>query len=129
VRESTHGERGSIVPLLAKSNGDAVTNSLLRRDSDDKEQGLKPDVYPLKKQSTQDTKISSSARTSRSDDGSTSPQSIIPTKGQKGDIGKCMDFDLNYSSGRRFCGMYLPTMSTAFDPTSAEDLYQRYVFR
>ena len=70
-----NGTSGPVIPLLAKSNGDAVTNLLLRRDSDEKEQNLKPDTFPLKKQSTQDTNRSkSSARTSRSDDAESTPQ-------------------------------------------------------
>ncbi len=54
------------------------------------------------------------------------PQSIIPTKGQKGPELERLyeDFDLKYTSGRRFCGVYLPTIGTSFDPKSAEDLYQ-----
>ena len=52
------------------------------------------------------------------------PRSIIPTKGEKVELEKLEGFDLKYTSGRRFCGIYTPTMSTAFDPKSAEDLYQ-----
>ena len=48
------------------------------------------------------------------------PKSIIPTKGQRGpEIEKFYeDFDLKYTSGRRYCGIYIPTMNTAFDPKS-----------
>ncbi|CAG5098033.1 Oidioi.mRNA.OKI2018_I69.XSR.g15340.t2.cds [Oikopleura dioica] len=146
-RDSTV-ERPSIKPLLVKANGDAgvtnqgnrsrelwqlafrkITEGVLRRDSDEKETSLKPDPKPaLKKQSTQDT--TKSARTSKSDMSEfENPRSIIPTKGEKVELEKLEGFDLKYTSGRRFCGMYTPTMSTAFDPKSAEDLYQRYVFR
>ena len=66
-----------------------------------------------------------SARTSKSDMSEfENPRSIIPTKGEKVELEKLEGFDLKYTSGRRFCGMYTPTMSTAFDPKSAEDLYQ-----
>ena len=87
----------------------------------------------LKRELTLESKKSSRSGKSSNqiDDFDEPPESIIPTKGQTGvKLEKLYeDFDLKYTSGRRYCGVYLPTLGTAFDPKSAEDLYQRYVFR
>ncbi|CAG5098031.1 Oidioi.mRNA.OKI2018_I69.XSR.g15340.t1.cds [Oikopleura dioica] len=119
-RDSTV-ERPSIKPLLVKANGDAgVTN-----------QGNRSrELWQLAFRKITEGDTTKSARTSKSDMSEfENPRSIIPTKGEKVELEKLEGFDLKYTSGRRFCGMYTPTMSTAFDPKSAEDLYQRYVFR
>ena len=87
----------------------------------------------MKRELTLESKKSSKSGKSSNpnDEYEETPRSIIPTKGQKGpELEKFYeDFDLKYTSGRRYCGVYLPTMRTQFDPKSAEDLYQRYVFR
>jgi len=119
-RESTV-ERPSAVPLLVKVNGDAgITN-----------QGNRSrELWQMAFKKITEGDTTKSARTSKSDMSEfENPRSIIPTKGEKVELEKLEGFDLKYTSGRRFCGMYTPTMSTAFDPKSAEDLYQRYVFR
>jgi hypothetical protein len=85
-----NGEKASIVPLLAKANGEAVQNLIARRDSDENEKSLGINLSALTKQSSQETKRSSkSARNSKSElEELDHPQSIIPTKGQKADINK-----------------------------------------
>ena len=78
---------------------------------------------PLKRDLTLDSKKSSKSGkgSDKNDDFfEEMPKSIIPTKGQRGpEIEKFYeDFDLKYTSGRRYCGIYIPTMNTAFDPKS-----------
>lgn len=146
--ENTNGDKEKNVPLITKTNGtSAIANLTAAIRKAEAEQGSESDTSTvgkkdslsiekkglLKRELTVESKKSSRSGKSSNpwDDFDEPPESIIPTKGQTGaKLDRLYeDFDLKYTSGRRYCGVYLPTLGTSFDPSPAEELYQRYVFR
>ena len=147
--EKTTGDKEKSVPLITKTNGTSAIANLTaairkaeaeqaQSESDSSTTGKKDSLSIekkglLKRELTVESKKSSRSGKSSNqlDDFDEPPESIIPTKGQTGaKLDRLYeDFDLKYTSGRRYCGVYLPTLGTAFDPSPAEELYQRYVFR